>query len=260
MEKSVIITGASDGIGECLAHEFAKAGFTIGLMARRRDRLEKVASDCQMLGAPKIEIVTTDVGQFENFRTDLKKLDESLGGADYFIANAGIGGTFLPDRDNWVDLKKVIDINYLGAVAGIDLMKARMRARRRGTLVGVSSIAASRGMPMTSGYSASKAALSTYLESLRVECMGTGVNVLCVEPGFIDTPLTQKNKGSMPFRISAELAGKMIARKIMKKEKLIVVAAPYVWVRYFLKSLPIFMFDQLTKRTMAKIGRGDREI
>ncbi len=258
--SSIIITGASDGIGRDLAHEFSRAGFALGLIARRTEKLEEVKKECLALGAKSVQVAAADVSDYDGFRSVLSDLDTALGGAGIFIANAGVGGTFSIKNDNWSEIKKTNDVNFYGAVAGLELMKERMWKRSAGTLVGVSSIAGTRGRPFMSGYCAGKSALSIYMESLRVEMFGSGLNAITVEPGYIATPLTAHNKGKMPFIISSEQAAQEIATQVQAGKKHIVVAKPYVIIQLLLRLLPGRFYEKMTFKGMHKTGRGDRTI
>ena len=256
--NSVVITGGSDGIGLEMAKAFARRGFKIGLLARSADKLAAGAKLCRELGAPQAEIAAVDVGDFERLRAALAEMDRKLGGTEIFIANAGVGGTFHLAADNWADLLKTGQVNYLGAVAGLELMKMKMIERGSGTLVAVSSMAATKGMPLMSGYCATKAALSTYLQSIRIELKRKGVTTVSVEPGYIDTALTKKNKGTMPFMIPAEQAGREIAAGILAKKRLVITPKPYRVVKVLLKLLPDWLFEKLAGRFMLNVGRADR--
>lgn len=256
--KSVVITGASDGIGLEMAKAFAAQGFKVGLLARSADKLALGAELCRKLGAPQAEVAAVDVANFDQLRSALLEMDRKLGGTEIFIANAGIGGTFQIDADNWSDLLKTGQVNYLGAVAGLEAMKMKMIERGSGTLVAVSSMAATKGMPLMSGYCATKAALSTYLQSIRIELKKKGVTTVSVEPGYIDTALTKKNKGAMPFMIPAEQAGREIAAGILAKKRLVIVPKPYRAVKVVLKLLPDWLFEKLAGKFMLNVGRADR--
>lgn len=256
MDK-VIITGASDGIGKAMAEAFARRGAKLGLIARRGEILETLKSDLMKLGSPQVEIAPLDVTDSAKFRRELERLDTALGGANHFIANAGIADVSRPLADNWERTKKLLDVNVMAACDGLEFMKAKMVARRSGTLSGVSSVAGTRGLPDSGAYCASKAALTTYLESLRVDLRPYGVKVCTIAPGFIHTALTKKNRGTMPFVIQAEPAGEIFVKGLIRGEKWIVAPWQYRWIIRLLRYMPIWFYDLVLALAMGSV-RGSR--
>ena len=250
---SVIITGASDGIGREMALLFAKRGFRLGLIARRGELLQVLAVECRALGAPLVETAAVDVTDSPAFRAGLNKLESALGPTDYFIANAGVTGRSSNSQDNWEDVKKTMMVNSLAAMDGLEWMKVRMVKRGSGTLVGVSSVAGTRGLPTSGAYSASKAALTSYLETLRVDLRGTGVHVLTVAPGFIHTAMTAKNKGAMPFVIDVKPAAEIFVRGILAKKIFIVAPWQFRYIILLLTIVPRGLYDLATGSAMKKI-------
>jgi len=242
MEK-VIITGASDGIGRYMAESFARRGFAIGLIARREELLKKLSVDLKAMGSPQVEWRCCDVTDSPRFRKSLIELDDTLGGATHFVANAGIGGTAKIKLDSFAVIQKCLLVNVMAAIEGIELMKERMFSRGRGVIVGMSSVAGTRGLPDPAGYSASKAALTTYLESLRVLLQKSGVQVITIAPGFIETSLTQRNAGKMPFIMPVERASEIFVKKIIRGQRFIVAPWQYAWAIWFLKLIPIPLYD-----------------
>lgn len=244
---TVIITGASDGIGKALALEFARRGFRIGLIARREDQLILVATECKKLGAKQVEIGVVDVTNSQEFRNTLEKIDKAIFGTDIFIANAGIG-LFGGLKDNYSLFQKTFAVNVLAAVDGIEWMKVKMLERKIGTIVGMSSISGARGMPVTAAYSASKAALTCYLESLRIDLHHHNIKVLTIAPGFIQTAMTDQNKFPMPFRISTERAAEIFIKGILKGKELIVAPWQYRPVLFLLQICPDWLYKFITTK------------
>jgi short-subunit dehydrogenase len=199
------------------------------------------------MGSPQVEWRSCDVTDSPSFRNALIELDDQLGGATYFVANAGIGGTAKIKTDSFDVIKKCLMINVLAAIEGIELMKERMILRGRGVLVGMSSVAGTRGLPDPAGYSASKAALTTYLESLRVLLQKSGVQVITVAPGFISTELTKRNAGRMPFIMPVDRAAEIFVKKVIQKQRFIVAPWQYAWAIWILKLLPVFIYDGLIR-------------
>ena len=243
--QSVIITGASDGIGKALAHAFARRGYRIGIIARREAQLEKVKSECLALGAPLVEFSVTDVTDVVLQRTALKNLDARLGGIGVFIANAGGATKAEAFKDCGEQVRQTIAVNVTAAFDGLEWMKARMLEQGHGTIVGVASVAATRGLPNSGAYSACKAAMINYLETLRCDLRGRNVRVLTIAPGFIRTPGTSVMDDPMPFLMDAEKAGEIFARQIIAGKKFIVAPWQYRPLYHFARLLPGWFYEWL---------------
>ncbi len=253
MKKSVILTGASDGIGRAMALELARRGYSLGLISRRLELLEQIRGECLKIGATVVEIESVDVTDETRFEAALDSLDRSLGGAEIFVANAGVTGRSCFDENAWPSAKQTLLVNVMAAIHGLEAMKIKMLARGRGTLVGVSSVAGSRGMPTGGAYSSSKAALTTHLETMRVDLKSMGISVVTIAPGFIDTPLTKKNKGKMPFLMQPETAARIFVTAIEKKKAWEIAPRPYLYLYPILQMLPRTLFDFILSRTYRTI-------
>jgi short-subunit dehydrogenase len=168
---------------------------------------------------------------------------------DIVIANAGISvGTSGGDAEDLAVLDRVLRVNVVGLAATLQPFVAPMRARRAGVLAGIASVAGIRGLPGAGGYSASKAGAIAWLESLRVELAGTGVAVVTVCPGYIDTPMTRVNRYPMPFLLSADEGARRIARVIDRRRSLAVVPWQMAIVAWFMRRLPNRVYDALGRR------------
>lgn len=196
------ITGASSGIGQAFARYYAQRGVTLGLVARRIEALEALASELPGSHA----CYAVDVCQPEAVEAAAADYRKRFGVPDIVIANAGVSVGTLTDEDDFRAFEKVFQTNVLGMVASFRPFVADMRERGAGHLVGISSVAGVRGLPGAGAYSASKAAVSRYLESLRVELRGSGVKVTDIRPGFIRTPMTAVNTYRMPFIMEVDEA------------------------------------------------------
>lgn len=213
--RTALVTGASSGLGEGLARRLAQRGTHVFALARREDKLAELREAC----GEKIEPVVADVADTDALVAKIRELDAGCGGLDLIIANAGIGKAKKATRIDWETwVEPVVRINILGALATLTAVLPKMVERESGHLVGVSSIAALRGLPASGAYSASKAALSTFLETLRVDLKGTGITVTTIEPGFVRTPLTEGAKNPMPFLMDLEPAVDTMMRAIEKKK------------------------------------------
>jgi len=214
MPDSVLITGASSGIGRALAIEFSRRGYTLGLCARRLELLVNLQHELSRNHA--VEIAELDVSQFDAVREVLVKLAEKLGGAKIIIANAGVGERSLPGEGTFYLDRRVIEINLLGAMATIDAGAEILKKHGGGQIVGISSVAGFRGLSNVPAYSASKSALSTYMEGIRHHLIQHKIAVTVINPGFIDTAINT-NRKFRPFLISAEKCARLTADMIEKK-------------------------------------------
>jgi len=226
----VLITGATSGIGRALASSYANRGSRLALTGRRGDRLAAIAADATRRGAPEVLALEGSVTDVSQVRSHAAAICARFGGVDLAILNAGIGTA----RDDLVfetaDFASTLDTNVLGVCRWIELLLPAMRSRGSGTIAGVSSPAAWRGFPGIGPYAASKAALSTLLESLRIESRGTGVRVVTIEPGFVESEITAvQDPRDMPFLMSAEAAAERIVDALARGRTLIRFPRRSLW-------------------------------
>lgn len=250
--RRVFITGASTGIGEALARHYAcvaGADSAIGLFARRRDLLEKLAASLPGRSA----IYASDIADTAAVAAAAQDFIARFGAPDLVIANAGISvGTRGEELQDIEKLRRVLEVNVTGLAATLAAFAPAMRAAGEGTLCGIASVAGFRGLPGAGAYSGSKAAAITWLEALRTELAGSGVSVVTVCPGYIDTPMTQVNKYRMPFLISADDAAKRFARAIAAKRRLAVIPWQMAIVSTLLRAMPGWLYDRLAARAPRK--------
>jgi len=252
MPRCVFITGASSGIGAALATRYAAEGATLGLLARRSDALQAFAAQ---LGT-KAATYVADVGDFGPVRAAAGDFIARHGVPDIVIANAGISvGTSGAEVDDLPVLERVLRTNVLGLAATLTPFVRPMCDRGSGILAGIASVAGFRGLPGAGAYSGSKAAAIAWLESLRLELHGTGVAVVTVCPGYIDTPMTRANPFRMPFLLSTEEAARRIVRAIDARPSQVVIPWQMAVVGYFLRRLPNRLYDALGARAPRKPRR-----
>jgi short-subunit dehydrogenase len=241
----IVISGASSGIGEALARHYASPDSVLGLISRRRS--DSLNLPGQSVSYP---VDVTDIGALAAAARDF--LDR-FGAPDLVIANAGISiGTLADDLQDAAKLRRVLEVNVVGLAATLAAFAPAMREAGRGTLAGIASVAGFRGLAGASAYSASKAAAITWLESLRAELRGSGVSVVCICPGYIDTPMTQVNRYRMPFLIPADDAARRIARAIAARRRLAVIPWQMALASRILRILPGWLYDRLAARAPRK--------
>ena len=249
----IFLTGASSGIGEALARHYASRGATLGLAARRMDRLRELKAS---LSTP-VEIYECDVRDVRQVKAAAADFMARHSTPDIVIANAGVSfGTLTEYEEDVEAFREILEVNVMGMVNAFHPFVAPMRERGSGTLAGIASVAGFRGLPGAAGYSASKAAAIRYLEALRLELRGTGVAVSTICPGFIRTPMTAKNPYPMPFIIGVDDAARRIARVIAARRSFAVVPWPMAIVGRVLSMLPNAVFDRLMAGRARKPRRG----
>ncbi len=217
-DQIAVITGASSGIGWEMAKELARQGCHVGLIARRRERLEALAAECQGYGV-RAAVAPADVAERDKVLAAFKLLRETLGPVDLLIANSGVGRPTPLEPMDMESVDNMIRVNYLGVVYSIEGVLPEMLQRGKGHLAAISSLAAYKGMPGESGYCSSKVAVNTYMEGLRIQLRRRGIAVTTVCPGFIRTPMTEVNQFPMPFVMNADKAARKILRAIARKKK-----------------------------------------
>jgi len=243
--QRVFITGASSGIGAALARAYASQGAVLGLVARRRDGLEQLRSS---LDHPeRHHIYNLDVTDHAALRAAAEQFIAAVGAADVVIASAGISqGTLSDYVEDLAVFERIIATNVSATVATFQPFLASMKAQPRTALcrlVGIASVAGIRGLPGASAYSASKAAVIAYCESLRVELRASGIKVVTIAPGYIDTPMTQVNQYRMPFLMPVEQFARRALTTIAAGSSYRVIPWQMGVVAKLLRCLPNGLYD-----------------
>ena len=239
----VVITGASSGIGEALARHYAQHASALGLISRRK---------VEGLGNQVVSYAV-DVTDQPALTAAAQDFIRRFGAPDLVIANAGIAsGTSGADAGDIEKLRKILDVNATGLAATLAAFAPAMREAGRGTLAGIASVAGFRGLAGNGAYCASKSAAITWMESLRAELYGSGVSVVCVCPGYIDTPMTRVNRFRMPFLLPADEAARRIARAIAARRRLAVIPWQMALVSLLLRAMPGWLYDRIASRAPRK--------
>lgn len=247
-EKTVFLTGASSGIGEALAIAMAAKGARVGLLARRENLLKEIATKCEA-AMGKARYFACDVVDSDAVHDAANKFRDEFGHIDLMIANAGISGKSRETRDLLPSaVKQVIDTNLMGAVNAVHAVLPQMVERGSGQLVAISSLAGIRGLPKSAAYSSSKAAMTAFFESVRLDVASKGVDVTIIQPGFIRTPLTAGREAKMPFLMDLDDAIPHFIRAIEHKKKF----AAFPWqlgtVVRLGKVMPVWLYDRIAGR------------
>jgi len=247
--KVVLITGASSGIGYSLAKSLPKENCSLALISRRKELLDQLASEIKV-NANKIQTYVCDVGNINDVRNTYKQIKNDFGKIDIAILNAGISSGGSIKNYSSLQAEETFKINTLGIVYCVEQILSDFLQRKEGLIVGMSSLADSRGFGRSGFYSASKSAVSLLLESLRVELISYNIKVITVKPGFIKTPMTQKNEFHMPFLMDVDKAAKIILDGIKKEKRVIQFPLPIVIGAKILKFMPDWLFDYLMSKQL----------
>lgn len=252
------LTGASSGLGRGLAVRLARAGYALGLAARRESLLEEVAGEIRSEGG-RAGVYPCDVAERNELLGALARCRDELGEVDLLVANAGISTYATPEELDGREVERVFRINFFGAVTATEAVLPAMLERGGGQIVVVGSLAGYQGLLLHGTYSATKGALYNFYESLRLDVMDRGVDVTIITPGFVKTAMTAHNRYPMPFLMDLDPALDIMVRGILKSKKVVrfprILAATTWWGRV----LPRGIFDWLVGRIMGRKGRGSAD-
>jgi short-subunit dehydrogenase len=254
---SLLVTGASSGIGAALAKAYARPGMRLALTGRNPERLSDVAGAARAAGATVIEraLDIRDEGALASWIAAI----DAAHPLDLVIANAGItGGHHGPGAEESLDeVRQLMEINFLAACVTVQAALGPMRRRKRGQVAVMSSIAGMRGLPYAPGYCASKAALIAYADSLRAFLRAEGIEVAIVLPGFIDTPMVARVIGPRPMMISSDRAAEIIRRGLERGKTRIGFPLPLYWLQRAAMLLPAAPVDMFLNRLSVTVTRYD---
>ena len=248
--KVILITGASSGIGEALALEFATDGVTLILIGRDLERLDSVAAQCRDGGA-EVRLATIDVTDAKFFAQWLEGVD-SMTPIDLVIANAGISGGTAGGAEDDEQVRRIFAVNVDGVFNTVHPAITLMAARRHGQIAIMSSLAAFRGFPGAPAYCASKAAVRSYGESLRGALAPDGIEVSVICPGFVRSRMTAANPFKMPFLMNAGRAARIIKRDLARNKARIAFPFPTYFAAWLVGALAPSLTDPWLRRAPKK--------
>lgn len=248
-DKVVLLTGASSGIGYSLAKLLPKENCSLALISRRKNILDGLAAELKPK-AHKVITYSCDVGNVTEVNNIYSQIKNDFGKVDVAILNAGV--SHRTDVKNYsVEIaRNIFDVNVFGIINFVEQLLPDFIQRKDGMIVGVSSLAEVSGFPKSGFYNASKSAASLMLESLRIELKPFSIKVLTVKPGFVRTPMTDKNDFHMPFLMDVDKAAKIIIDGIKKEKYIIQFPLTTVIGSKIVKLLPDWLFDYLMSRPL----------
>ena len=246
--RRAIITGASSGIGLALAHELARRGWSVALLARRSDLLAQAVAAMSSAVA-----VTCDVTDTKAVTSAVRQAEAEIGGAfDLAVANAGIGYPTYAAKFDAEAAAEIFRVNVIGMINLFGAVVPSMIERASGRFAGVASLAGHRGLPTASAYSSSKSAMQSFLEASRAELAPYGVGVTTINPGFIVTAMTEKNRFHMPFLMKADRAATIIADGLERGKRVIEFPRVMSLLTRMNRHLPDALYDAMMVRAAKK--------
>lgn len=242
--KRIVITGASSGIGRDLAAYLAPAGVSLVLMARRAEALEELAAQCRAAGSEAL-VLPADVASREAMERAAEEVLSVVGVPDIVVGNAGVGGLNPAPRFDLDIHERTVAINILGLAYTLMPYVPAMIERGSGHLVGISSLAAFRGLPCAGSYSPSKAAQAVFMESLRVDLRPHGIACSSIHPGFVETPMTDHQDFKMPFKVPVRKSSMLVAAALRKRKSVYLYPWQMRVLTRFNRLMPNWLFDRL---------------
>ena len=253
--KVAIITGASSGIGKALARELSQQNWSVGLIARRIDRLNELATEISNADG-RVEVAAADVSDREQITSAIEALRSSLGEVDLLIANAGVSRPDYLDPFTVDDIELMFKVNTLGVVYAINSVLPQMLKNKSGHIAAVSSSGAYKGMPGSAGYCASKSAVNTFMEGLRIQLREENITLTTICPGFVKTPMTDVNTFKMPWLVEPAEAARRIVSALQRGKKVY----NFPWQMAVLVKLFRFLPDWAVARFVPRKSDADRSL
>lgn len=241
-----IIVGASEGIGAVLAQKLAKEGYSLALIARRKDKLITLCNEINKpLNETRALSYVHDAANYAEVPGLLRRIVADLGGLDLIVFMAGVNYPPGLNNYNFEGDRKMVEVNLIGAMAWLSPVAEMFQNAKTGQIVGISSVAGDRGRIANPGYNTSKAGLTTYLEALRNRLTRHGVNVLTVKPGFVKTEMLKAAQGATPFAVTPEKAVEDIYKAMCQRKQLIYTASIWRWIMLAIQHMPSVIFRRM---------------
>lgn len=254
---NIFITGASSGIGQALATAYAKRyqhGAKLGLLGRNTEALQTLAAKLQTTYAADCQIYTVDVRQPEAVQKAAANFISTDSAPNIVIAAAGVSrGTLTENPEDIAAFQAVMDINVMGMLhTFVPFIESMKQSSKPTHLVGIASVAGIRGLPGAGAYSASKSAVISYLESLRVEMKPYNIHVTTIAPGYIKTPMTEINQYKMPFLMDVDIFAEKCIKAVEAKTRFTIIPWQMGWVAKLMRLMPTWLYDQLASNAPHK--------
>jgi len=243
--RKVLIVGATSAIAERTARLFAARGDALFLVGRHAQRLQAIADDLTIRGAPRVATATLDVADFGAHQAVLERAERELGGIDIALIAHGTLSNQAACQETIADMRREIDVNGVSVIALLTVLANRFEARRQGTLAVISSVAGDRGRQSNYVYGSAKAAVTVFLSGLRQRLAKSNVDVLTIKPGFVDTPMTAAIPDKSALWAKPDRVAASIVRAIDKRRN--VVYVPWFWalIMLVIKHIPEPLFKKL---------------
>ena len=240
VRKSILITGASSGLGAGMAREFAARGYDLGLCARRTERLENLRDELTAAHGVRVELLALDVNDHPRVFAVFREFQQRFGQLDRVIVNAGIGEGRRLGTGHFELNKRTAETNYIAALAQVEAAMEIFREQKRGHLVLISSMSAMRGLPKhLTNYAATKAGLAHLGEGLRAELLGSKIKVSTIYPGYVRTEINAGAK-KLPFEVSEAVGSRALVNAIEREPATACVPGwPWTLVGFFMRHLPL---------------------
>jgi short-subunit dehydrogenase len=253
-----VITGASSGIGRSLALALAREGCKVGLVARRAELLQTLVSEIEAQGGTCAH-AAADVGDRAALVGAIHGIAATLGPVDLLIANAGVGIPSGVDPFNVADMERLFRINFLGVLYAIDAVLPEMLKRGKGRISAVSSLAAYKGLPGQQAYCASKAAINSFLDGLRVQLRPRDISVTTICPGFVATPMTENHPFKMPWLVQPDEAARRILKALRRRKKVFNFPWQMALFMRLTRWAPDWLVSRVSRRYIVQspVGLGD---
>jgi short-subunit dehydrogenase len=252
--KSVLITGASSGIGRSVAAKLAGEDCKIAILSRSTAKLEEFAAEYSR-NTNRILPLPCDITKKEDVFSAFHKVIDEFGGVDIAILNAGTSHRIHVEDFSSEKGEEIINVNLTAKIYFLEKLIPYFIQKGNGIIVGVSSLADTRGFPRSASYNASKAGLSKLLESLRIELHDYGIKVITVRPGFVKTPMTDKNEFYMPMLMKVDKAAEIIVDGIKKEKRKIQFPLPLVIGTFIIRLMPDALFEYMTRKHLEGLKR-----